>query len=259
LEQQKMPGPFVTLIIPCYNEIDGLPQLMRRLTAMHESGQMTGWEVLFINDGSNDGTRGALEAIVKANDWTRVVHHPLNKGLGAAVRTGFANANAPVVCTMDSDCTFAPETLPKMVQMLNEGADIVTASPWHPASGCGSVHPVRKVLSQGASWVYRQILSNDVHSFTPMHRAYRREVLKRVRFNSDGFAAIAEIMVRALFHGFRVKELPTPVDRRQFGESKINIFQSVTAHLSLMRLAGWTTFTMWADAKLAGGRFVIEE
>jgi dolichol-phosphate mannosyltransferase len=138
---------------------------------------------------------------------------------------------------MDSDCTFAPETLPQMVRMLQEGADIVTASPWHPESGTGSVHPVRKVLSQGASWVYRGILGNEVHSFTPMHRAYRREVVKKVKFNSDGFAAIAEIMVRAMFHGFRVKELPMPVDRRQFGESKINIFQSVTAHLSLMRLA----------------------
>jgi len=254
-----MPGSLVTLIIPCYNEIDGLPQLMRRLGAMRESGSMDGWEVLFVNDGSKDGTKEALDAIVRDNEWTRVVHHEVNKGLGAAVRTGFANAQSAVICSMDSDCTFAPETLPRMVQMLNEGADIVTASPWHPESGNGSVHPARKVLSQGASWVYRKLLRNDVHSFTPMHRAYRREVTKRVKFNSDGFSAIAEIMVRAMFHGFRVKELPMPVDRRQFGESKINIFQSVSAHLSLMRLAGWTTFTMWADAKLAGGRFVIEE
>jgi dolichol-phosphate mannosyltransferase len=249
----------VTLIIPCYNEIDGLPQLMRRLTAMQMSGEMAGWEVLFVNDGSKDGTREALNVISQDHDWVRVIHHGTNRGLGAAVRTGFENASSPVVCTMDSDCTFAPETLPKMLRMLNEGADIVTASPWHPASGQGSVHPVRKVLSQGASWVYRRLLRNDVHSFTPMHRVYRREVIKRVKFESNGFAAIAEIMVRAMFYGFRVKEMPMPVDRRQFGESKINVFQSITAHLSLMRLAGWTTFSMWADAKLASGRFVIEE
>jgi dolichol-phosphate mannosyltransferase len=254
-----MHSSLVTLIIPCYNEIDGLPQLMRRLTAMRTAGEMTGWEVLFVNDGSRDGTREALDAIAGGHGWVRVIHHGVNKGLGAAVRTGFENALSPVVCTMDSDCTFAPETLPKMIQMLNEGADIVTASPWHPESGQGTVHPVRKVLSQGASWVYRRILGNDVHSFTPMHRAYRREAITRVKFESNGFAAIAEIMVRAMFHGFRVKELPMPVDRRQFGESKINVFQSVSSHLSLMRLAGWTTFSMWADAKLAGGRFVVEE
>ena len=111
-----MSGSLVTLIVPCYNEIDGLPQLMRRLTAMHESGQMSGWEILFVNDGSKDGTREALDVIAKGHDWIRVVHHPSNKGLGAAVRTGFANATAPVVCTMDSDCTFAPEKLPQMVR-----------------------------------------------------------------------------------------------------------------------------------------------
>jgi len=254
-----MPGSKVTLIIPCCNEIDGLPQLIRRLTAMEATGEMAGWEVLFINDGSKDGKREALNVIANGHDWIRVIHHGENKGFGAAVRTGFENVASPVICTMDSDCTFAPETLPKMIQMLNEGADIVTASPWHPESGQGSVHPVRKILSQGASWVYRRILNNDVHRFTPMHRVYRREVIKKVKFESDGFAAIAEIMVRAMFLGFRVKELPMPVDRRHFGESKINVFQSVTSHLSLMRLAGWTTFSMWADAKLAGGRFVIEE
>jgi dolichol-phosphate mannosyltransferase len=254
-----MPGSLVTLIVPCYNEIDGLPQLMRRLNAMQEQGQMSGWEVLFVNDGSKDGTREALNAIAKEHSWVRVVHHEKNSGLGAAVRTGFTNALAPVVCTMDSDCTFAPETLPKMVAMLQEGADIVTASPWHPESGAGTVHPVRKVLSQGASWVYRTILGKDVHSFTPMHRAYRREVVKKVKFNSNGFSAIAEILVRAMFLGFRVKELPMPVDRRQFGESKINITQSITAHLSLMRLAGWTTISMWVGEKLGGGSLVVDE
>jgi len=254
-----MAGSLVTLIIPCYNEIDGLPQLMRRLMAMRAAGEMSGWEVLFVNDGSKDGTREALDLIGKDHEWVRVIHHGTNKGLGAVVRTGFQDALAPVVCTMDSDCTFAPETQPKMIRMLSEGADIVTASPWHPESGQGSVHPVRKILSQGASRVYRRILSNDVHSFTPMHRACRREVIKKVKLESNSFAAIAEIMLRAIFHGFRVKELPMPVDRRMFGESKINVFQSVTAHLSLMRLAGWTTLSMWADAKMAGGRFVIEE
>lgn len=254
-----MPGSLVTLIIPCYNELEGLPHLMGRLTAMHDAGQMAGWEVLFINDGSKDGTREALNRLARQHNWVRVIHHAVNRGLGAAIRTGFENALGPIVCTMDSDCTFSPETLPRMIEMLYEGADIVTASPWHPESAEGSVHPVRKLLSQGASWVYRTILGNEVHSFTPMHRAYRREVINKVRFESNGFSAVAEILVRAMFLRFRVRELPMPVNRRQFGESKINIFQSIQSHLSLMRLAGWTTFTMWADAKLASGRFVIEE
>ncbi|MBM3784006.1 MAG: glycosyltransferase family 2 protein [Acidobacteria bacterium] len=254
-----MQPTLITIIVPCYNEIDGLPQLYRRLSAMRENGHMPGWEVLLVNDGSKDGTREAINRLTAENVWIRTVHHDTNKGLGAAMRTGFGNTQAPIVCTMDSDCTFAPETLPAMVTMLQAGADIVTASPWHPESAEGTVHPVRKILSQGASWVYRQILGDQVHSFTPMHRVYRREVLKKVAFHSNNFSAVAEVLIRAMFMGFRVKEMPMPVDRRQFGVSKINVAQSIRAHMSLMRLASWTKFTMWMEAKLAGGRLVIEE
>ena len=115
-----MPGSQVTLIIPCYNEIAGIPQLMGRLQAMHDAGQMVGWEVLFVNDGSKDGTREALNVVAADHDWVRVIHHGSNKGLGAAVRTGFENALAPVICTMDSDCTFAPETLPNLPKKLSK-------------------------------------------------------------------------------------------------------------------------------------------
>ena len=83
-----MAGAIVTLIVPCYNEIDGLPQLMRRLTAMYETGETAGWEVLFVNDGSKDGTREALDRLASDHAWVRVIHHPVNRGLGAAVRTG---------------------------------------------------------------------------------------------------------------------------------------------------------------------------
>ncbi len=254
-----MPYNEVALIIPCYNEIDGLPHLMSRLGSMRQSGQLQGWEVLFVNDGSRDGTGDALDRLAQENDWIRVVHHEGNKGLGAAVRTGLANTSTPVICTMDSDCTFAPEALPDMVRMLGDGTGIVTASPWHPESRQGSVHPVRKLLSQGASWLYRRILSKGVHSFTSMHRAYRREALNKVEFQSNGFAAITEIMIRAMFNHSRIKELPMPVNRRRFGESKINILQSIAAHLSLMRLATWTLFIIWADRKMAANQYVIEQ
>jgi dolichol-phosphate mannosyltransferase len=254
-----MRGPTVSLIIPCYNEIEGLPPLVERLQAMRDAGRMPGWEVILVDDGSRDGTTEALDELGARYEWVRVVHHPVNRGLGAAVRTGFLQAAAPVICTMDSDCTFAPESLPRMVEMLNEGADIVTASPWHPESEHGTVHPFRKLLSKGVSLIYRLILGDQVHSFTPMHRAYRREVFKRVQFHSDGFAAIAEILIRAMFKGFRVKELPMRVDRRIYGDSKIDIVRSIAAHLSLIRLASWTAFTTWADMKLAAAKLVIEE
>lgn len=254
-----MPSTNVTLIIPCYNEKDGLPQLIARLDAMRMLGHMEGWEVLLVNDGSKDGTGDILDNLAYRLPWVRVAHHVRNKGLGAAVRTGFAHSDSPIVCTMDSDCTFAPETLPRMVAMLQEGADIVTASPWSPESEKSTCHPLRGLLSKGASTIYRLILGDAVHSFTPMHRAYRREVIKKIQFESNGFSAIAEILIRAMSQGFRVKELPMPVAKRQFGESKINIFGSIMSHLSLMRMAAGISLSGWYERKFSFGRLAVDK
>jgi dolichol-phosphate mannosyltransferase len=254
-----MPTPLVTLIVPCYNEVDGLPQLLSRLDTMRATGSMARWEVLFVNDGSQDATGTILNQMMDRYDWIRVVHHGKNRGLGAAVRTGFQHADSPYICTMDSDCTFAPETLPGMVEMLQAGADLVTASPWHPESEKATCHPVRGFLSRSASHLYTLILGNTVHSYTPMHRAYRRSVVRRIQFKSNGFSAIAEIMVKALLQGFRVKEVPMPVAKRQFGESKIKIMDSIMGHLALMKMASSAAFTGWAKQRFAWGRLAVDE
>jgi len=254
-----MPNPLVTLIVPCYNEVEGLPQLLSRLDTMRATGLMSRWEVLFVNDGSQDATGTVLNQMMDRYDWIRVVHHGKNRGLGAAIRTGFQYADSPYICTMDSDCTFAPETLPAMVEMLQAGADLVTASPWHPDSEKATCHPVRGFLSRSASHLYTLILGNTVHSYTPMHRAYRQTVVKRIHFKSDGFSAVAEIMVKSLLHGFRVKEVPMPVAKRQFGESKIKIMDSIMGHLALMKMASSAALTGWARQRFAWGRLAVDE
>ncbi len=160
---------------------------------------------------------------------------------------------------MDSDCTFAPETLPGMVEMLQGGANLVTASPWHPDSEKATCHPVRGFLSRSASRLYTFILGDTVHSFTPMHRAYRRSVVKRILFESNGFSAVAEIMVKSLLHGFRVKEVPMPVAKRQFGESKIKIMDSTLGHLALMKITTSEALTGWAKQRFAWGRLAVDE
>ena len=99
----QMSTPLVTLIIPCYNEVEGLPQLLSRLDTMRATGSMPRWEVLFVNDGSQDATGSVLNHMMDHYDWIRVVHHINNRGLGAALRTGFQHADSPYICTMDSD------------------------------------------------------------------------------------------------------------------------------------------------------------
>jgi dolichol-phosphate mannosyltransferase len=243
----------VTLIIPCYNEEAGLPALLDRLGRMRQDGARD-WQILFIDDGSSDGTFGALLRATQDHSWIGVIRHHENLGLGAALRTGFAVARSPIVCTMDSDCTYPPEKLSELVALVDAGAEIATASAWHPTSAAADGSVLRLWLSRRVSAVYKRLLGRDVYTFTCLFRAYRSEHLRRIPFRSNGFAAVAEIMLRSILTGYGVREVPMHLESRRFGESKLKVGDAIMAHLRLM--ASTAMIVGARKARLIGSRVV---
>ncbi len=141
------------------------------------------WHFLFVDDGSTDDTFGALLRAARDEPWVEVVRHHENLGLGAALRTGFEHARSPIVCTIDSDCTYPPERLPELAALVEQGAEIVTASAWHP----GERRAPRAAacvcwLSRMVSGLYKLLIGQDVYTFTCLFRAYRRETVRAHRF-----------------------------------------------------------------------------
>lgn len=229
--------PAVTLIVPCLNEELNVPRIVSRLDAMQLSNR--GWEVVIVDDGSSDATAEVTEKLAGSHGWLRLARHPRNLGLGAALRTGLSEAKGGIICTIDSDCTMAPERLPELVNAIEQGADLVTATPWHPQCTQGEVHPVRKLLSVACSRLYRLVLRSDLSCYTALMRAYRRETMEAVQVNSNGFVAIAEMMVMAVRAGYRVEEIPVTLDRRLHGASKISLTASIKSHVRLLTRIGW--------------------
>jgi dolichol-phosphate mannosyltransferase len=227
----------VAIIVPCWNEEAVLPALLERLDRL--LGENPTWEVLFVDDGSTDRTFGLLEEASRRQARMRVQRHPRNMGLGAALRTGFAAVSAPVICTLDADCTYPPERLTDLVAALERGADLATGSPWHPDNPQCEGRPWRIFLSRLVSRRYRQIARVEVHTFTCLFRAYRAKVLRQVSFKQNGFAAVAEILVRAALMGFRIAEVPMPLRPRACGVSKMNVGGSILAHLRLLAATAW--------------------
>lgn len=223
----------VTLVIPCYNEEAGLPSLLARLGRLRERSAQD-WQFVFVDDGSSDDTFLTLLRAAQGSPWIEILRHHENLGLGAALRTGFEYASAPIVCTIDSDCTYPPEKLPELVALVDAGAEIATASAWHPASASAEGSKLRLWLSRQVSNVYKRLLGQDVYTFTCLFRAYRAEALGRLPFRSSGFAAVAEIMLRAILGGYAVCEVPMRLESRRFGESKLRIADAIVAHGRLM-------------------------
>ena len=229
----------LSIVIPCYNEADNVPKLRDEFfPVVAELAQTRSVEVIFVDDGSQDNTWEALNEAFGGRDGgaqlravIRIERHPMNKGLGAAVRTGFAAARGEVIVTADSDGTYRFETIPALLAALTPDLDIVTGSPYHPKGHVENVPEYRLVLSKGSSLIYRLLVDWHMHTYTALFRAYRRSVIEHVVFENNGFLSGAELMVKAMLMGYKTGEYPTTLYSRVFGTSKAKIARTVRAHL----------------------------
>lgn len=235
----------LSVIVPCYNEVENVPKLRDELLPIitglvgdvqsFDSHRFHSAELIFVDDGSQDGTYAQLTSCLGNYRHSQItfkfLEHERNRGLGAAMRTGFSNARGEIILTVDSDGTYPFIEIPPLLAMLTPAVDLVTASPYHPAGGVIGVPAHRLLLSKGSSFMYRVLANWKVHTYTCLFRAYRSDVVKNISFRSDGFLAGTEILVYALQRGYRVAEFPTTLHRRMYGVSKARILRTILAHL----------------------------
>lgn len=226
----------ISIVIPCYNEEDNIAKLKAELLpVLEELSQGDEVETIFVDDGSTDATWPLLHQTFGGLNLPGMsfvfLQHEVNRGLGAALRTGFAAVSGDLIVTTDSDGTYRFATIPALLSCLTPGVDLVTASPYHPQGGVAGVPRYRLILSQGASFLYRVLVNWKVHTYTCLFRAYRRKVIDTVSFQSNGFLAGTELMVKAMLKGYRVAEFPAVLYARQYGTSKAKLLRTILAHL----------------------------
>lgn len=224
-------NPTFSLIIPCYNEEEGIPNLAKKITpVLAELEKKFTLEIIFVDDGSKDKTLGLLHTYFGSRSGTKIIPHERNQNLGAAMRTGFAAATGDFVATMDSDCTYDPQGLIEMMKLIDHEKSIVTASPYHPQGGVENVPGYRLFLSKGITFLYRLVTGIKIHTFTALFRVYTKDVVKSVQFQSPDFLATAEILVNAHAAGHSIREYPTTLHVREYGVSKIRLLRVMRSH-----------------------------
>lgn len=226
----------LSVVIPCYNEADGIRQLHEKLIpVLDQIATHHQVELLLVDDGSVDDTGRLLEEAFGARPNTRVVRHERNLNLGAAIRTGVAESTGEWIANLDSDCTYDPAILISMLAEVERGADLVSVSPYHPSGRVIGVPAYRLLLSKTLTAIYRVVLQKKIYTFTAMARVYRRAVYHRIASPANDFTAVAEMMLKALKQGLRVTEIPAELSVRRFGESKMKTARVIRAHLGLLR------------------------
>jgi len=240
----------LSVIIPCYNEVDNVLKLRDELLPVIQGLLASGWintlepfnsaEMIFVDDGSRDGTFARLKecigSITSPGLSFQFLKHEVNAGLGAAIRTGFSHASGDILLTVDSDGTYKFSDIPALLNRLTPEVDIVTASPYHPQGGVVGVPGYRLFFSKGSSMLYRILVERDVYTYTCLFRAYRSQVVRQINFTANDFLGGTELLVKAMLRGFRVADFPSILHKRMYGVSKARIASTVRSHLKFM---GW--------------------
>lgn len=244
----------LSILIPCFNEVENVAKLQREflpmVVALISAGQVgtlstTQIEVIFVDDGSRDGTLAALcdtfaDLAIPGLSF-QFIQHQVNRGLGAALRSGFERAKGTVVVTTDCDGTYRFAEIPALLERLTADVDLVTASPYHPQGAVAGVPAYRLLLSRGSSAIYRILADYHVYTYTALFRAYRRELIESVPFYATDFLAGTELLVNAMRMGYGVAEYPTVLHARTFGVSKAKLMRTIIAHLRFQ----WHTLLPW--------------
>jgi dolichol-phosphate mannosyltransferase len=229
----------LSVVIPCYNEAANVPGLKADLWPVVEqlrrNGQWQSVEVIFVDDGSRDSTADLLAREFDNQPQVTLLRHPHNRGLGAALRTGFEACTGDVVVTADSDGTYPFNEIAPLLGRLEPGVDIVTASPYHPLGGVDNVPRYRIFLSKSASALYRVLVNPRLHTYTSMFRAYRRSIIENNRHEHNGFLGVTEVLVRAMLNGAKVAEHPCRLRVRRYGQSKARVASITRSHLRFQR------------------------
>jgi dolichol-phosphate mannosyltransferase len=236
----RMPTkPVFSVIVPLFNESEGLPSLKKKLVpVLQKLSHSFSVELVLVDDGSRDNTLALAKKLFDLVPRTTIIPHGINRGLGAALRTGFSHATGNFLFCLDSDCTYEPSVVFLLLEKMAEtNAGIVTVSPYHPNGKVVGVPKNRLWLSQGVSFLYRLALGSRLHTFTAMVRLYKRSAIEKKRFVSNDFLGVTELLVFPLLRGTKVEEVPAVLKTRKFGRSSVNpgrILRLVLRHLKLV-------------------------
>jgi undecaprenyl-phosphate 4-deoxy-4-formamido-L-arabinose transferase len=218
----------VSVVIPVYNEAANLTGLWERLSAVLST--FPEWEVVFVDDGSRDNSLAMLREIADHNSRVRVVELARNFGQHAAILAGFRECYGEVVVTLDADLQNPPEEIPRLLEAIAAGNDVVGG--WRAER---QDQAYRRLASRLHNRVTSLIVGVPMHDYGCMLRAYRRHIVDTV-VECDEKAAF----IPALANSFakRVAEIEVGHDERAGGQSKYNLLR--LAQLSLNLLTGFS-------------------
>ncbi len=223
----------LSIVIPVFHEEGNLVELHRRLTAVLTEINLP-YEIVFVDDGSKDGTWRVIKALRADDPRIVALRHRRNFGKARGLANGFAVARGDAVITMDGDLQDDPDELPRFIQALDDGADLASGWKQRRQDPLGKTAPSRVF-----NWTVRKVSGVQLHDFNCGFKAYRHEVTQNIRLYGE-LHRFTPVLASA--EGFRIVELPVKHHPRTWGTSKYGWSRLFKGFLDLVTVAFLTKY-----------------
>jgi glycosyltransferase involved in cell wall biosynthesis len=203
----------ISVVIPVKDEVQTVAPLLERLhQVLFDMPKVTAHEIIFVDDGSTDGTREALEELARKHPAVKVILFRGNFGKSAALGAGFAEARHDFIITMDGDLQDDPAEIPRFVELLERGYDLVSGWKFVRHDSLEKRFP-----SKIFNFLISRLSGIRLHDFNCGFKAYRSWCLKNVRLSGNLYRFLPVFVAR---QGGKITELPVRHHARKFGRSK---------------------------------------
>jgi len=208
-----MNQPLLSVIMPVYNERETLSEILARVRAVDLPK-----EIVVVDDGSTDGSRDLLREEEKKGGL-RVFYHEVNKGKGAAVRTGLEHASGDFIIIQDADLEYDPRDYPKLLKPLLEGqAEVVYGSRFMEFGK--TMFFLQALGNRIVTLVTNLLYGTSLSDMETCYKVFRAEVIKSIPLRSRRFELEPEITAKLLKRGYHIHEVPISYQGREYHEGK---------------------------------------
>src|SRR6195256_398409 len=215
-----------SIVVPFYNEQENIPPLYMKLTEVMD-GIGEPYELVFVDDGSKDDTFKVLSEIYEHDRRVNLVRLRRNFGQTAGLKAGFDFARGEVIVSMDGDLQHDPDEIPKFLEKIEEGFDLVSG--WRYQRHDHWL--TRQIPSRVANWMMAKLSGIELHDFGTTFKAYRREIIQEIQLYGELHRFIPAL---ASSTGARIAEVPIENLERKSGKSNYGIGRTLRVFLDLM-------------------------
>ncbi|MBW2979902.1 glycosyltransferase family 2 protein [Candidatus Woesearchaeota archaeon] len=227
----------VSVVIPTYNEKENAELLYHELKSILDKLKEK-HEIIFVDDGSTDGSFDVLKKIASKKDNVKLVKLAGNYGQSSALAAGIENAEGNIIATMDSDLQHDPKDIPGLIHKLGEGYHVVCG--WRKFRGNSDSFIFKILPSKLSNFLINSLTGMKLKDSTGGMRAFRKNVTRTIPLYGEMHRYLP---VLAKWKGFKVTEVPIRIRKRKHGKTKYSIFRLFRGFFDLLAIRFFTSYS----------------